>query len=138
MLESTRIDAWLEGYRAAWASDDPQDVRSLFTEEVRYFTAPYDPPLEGVAQVIDYWLGEREAGIPWAFEYEVAAQGEAASRGGTGSDNGDLYVVRAVVTYPEGTHDAAGRGEIFHDVWFVTLAGDGRASEFVEYWMLVP
>ena len=43
--------------------------------------------------------------------------------------------MRAVTRYPEGTSDADGP-EGFHNLWLVTLAGDGRASEFVEYFML--
>jgi hypothetical protein len=124
MIDTVRIDDWLDRYRAAWATDDPDDVRPLFTEDVRYFTAPFDPPLEGHAQVLEYWLSEREAGIPWTIEYEVVAAEDA------------LSVVRVVVTYPEGTRDAEGKREVFHNVWLVTLAADGRASEFVEYWML--
>ena len=52
------------------------------------------------------------------------------------AQEGDLFVVRAVTTYPEGTSDADGP-ETFHNLWLVTLDGDGRASEFVEYFMLV-
>jgi hypothetical protein len=77
-----------------------------------------------VAAISDYWLGEREGAIPWSFEYQVLAQ------------EGDLYVVRAVTTYPEGTHDADGR-EVFHNLWLVRLDAAGRVSEFVEYFMLV-
>jgi hypothetical protein len=43
-------------------------------------------------------------------------------------------VVRAVITYPEGTGDGEG-AEVFHSLWLVTLDGD-RASEFIEYFNL--
>jgi len=124
MIDETRIRDWLSAYRHAWSTDDPEEVAALFSEDVRYSTAPYRPPLEGVAAVGDYWLGEREGEIPWSFEYQVLAQ------------EGDLFVVRAVTTYPEGTHDADGP-EVFHNLWLVRLDADGRVSEFVEYFMLV-
>ena len=76
-------------------------------------------PLSGVDRVTDYWMDEAESGIPWSFEYQVLAQ------------EGDLFVVRAVTTYPEGTQGAEAP-EVFHNLWLVTLE-DGRASEFVEY-----
>jgi ketosteroid isomerase-like protein len=123
MIEETRIRDWLAAYRHAWSSDDPDEVAALFSPDVRYFTAPYRPPLEGVAAISDYWLGEKEGEIPWSFEYQVLAQ------------EGELFVVRAVTTYPEGTSDADGP-EIFHNLWLVRLDDDGRASEFVEYFML--
>jgi hypothetical protein len=44
-------------------------------------------------------------------------------------------VVRAVTTYPEGTRDADG-SETFHNLWLVWLGQDGRATEFVEYYVL--
>ena len=124
MIDETRIRDWLAAYQHAWTTDDPRDVALLFTRDVRYFTAPYRAPLEGVAAVTDYWLGEREAGIPWSFEYQVLAQ------------EGDLFVVRAVTTYPEGTSEAEGP-ETFHNLWLVRLGDDGRTSEFIEYFMLV-
>jgi ketosteroid isomerase-like protein len=123
MIDETRIRDWLAAYHHAWTTDEPQEVAALFTEDVRYFTAPYRDPLEGVPAVTDYWLGEHEGEIPWSFEYQVMAQ------------EGDLFVVRAITTYPEGTQGAAGP-EVFHNLWLVTLEG-ARASEFVEHYMLV-
>ena len=124
MIDETRIRDWLAAYRHAWSTDDPGEIAALFSEDVRYYTAPYRPPLEGVGAVIDYWIGEHEGEIPWSFEYQVLAQ------------ESDLFVVRAVTTYPEGTNDAGGP-EAFHNLWLVRLDADGRVSEFVEYFMLV-
>jgi SnoaL-like domain len=124
MIEETRIRDWLAAYRHAWTTDDPDEVERLFAADVRYFTAPYRAPLEGVEAVTGYWLGEKEGQIPWSFEYQVLAQED------------DLFVVRAVTTYPEGTSEAEGP-ETFHNLWLVRLDVDGRASEFVEYFMLV-
>lgn len=124
MIDETRIGDWLAAYRHAWSTDDPAEIAHLFREDVLYFTAPYREPLEGVAAVSDYWLGEREGEIPWSFEYQVLAQ------------EGDLFVIRAVTTYPEGgSHDSDPAQ--FHNLWLVRLDEDGRASEFVEYFMLV-
>jgi ketosteroid isomerase-like protein len=124
MIDETRIRDWLKAYHHAWTTDDRAEIGRLFTGDVRYFTAPYRPPLEGADAVADYWLGERESEIPWSFEYQVLAQ------------EGDLFVLRAVTTYPGGTRDAE-TPEVFHNLWLVTLDGD-RASDFVEYFMPVP
>ncbi len=124
MIDEPRIRDWLAAYHHAWTTDDPKEIAALFTDDVRYFTAPYHDPLDGIEAVGGYWLGEEESDIPWSFEYQVLAQ------------EGDLFVVRAVTTYPEGTQGAEAP-EVFHNLWLVTLEG-GRASEFVEYFMLVP
>ena len=124
MIDEIRIRDWLAAYRHAWSTDDPGEVAALFTEDVRYFTAPYREPLEGAGAITDYWLGEHEGDIPWSFEYQVLAQ------------EGDLFVVRAVTTYPEGDEPTTTTRRVPQP-----LAGDagrdGRASEFVEYFMLV-
>jgi ketosteroid isomerase-like protein len=124
MIDEARIRDWLAAYRHTWSTDDPVEVAELFSEDVRYFTAPYREPLEGIEAVTAYWIGEEEGGIPWSFEYQVLAE------------EGALFIVRAVTTYPEGTSEAEGP-ETFHNLWLVTLDADGRAREFVEYFMLV-
>ena len=123
MIDTRQIDEWLAKYRAAWSTDAPEDIAGLFTGDVRYYNAPYGEPLRGPEAVIDYWLAQKESGIPWSFDSEVIAR------------EGDLHVVRAVTRYPEGTRDAGGP-EVFHNLWLVTLTEDGRAREFVEYFML--
>jgi ketosteroid isomerase-like protein len=123
MIDEIRIRDWLAAYRHAWTTDDKQEVARLFTDDVRYFTAPYREPLSGPDQVADYWVGEGESQVPWSFEYQVLAQQD------------DMFIVRAVTTYPEGTGEGEG-AEVFHNLWLVTLDGD-RASEFIEYFMLV-
>jgi hypothetical protein len=122
-MDETRIRDWLAAYHHAWTTDQPGDVARLFTEDVRYFTAPYREPLEGIEALTDYWVGEGESRVAWSFEYQVLAQ------------EGDLFVVRAVTTYPGGTRESD-EPEVFHNLWLVTLDGD-RASDFVEYFMLV-
>ncbi len=124
MIDTTDIERWLERYQAAWLSDDPAQIAALFTDDVRYFTAPYREPLVGVEAVTAFWREQGESRLPWTFEHEVLAR------------EGDLHVVRAVTRYPEGTAGAPA-AEVFHNLWLVTLAGDGRVREFVEYFMQV-
>jgi ketosteroid isomerase-like protein len=123
MTDTAPIDEWIAAYRHAWSTDDPAEVAALFSEDVRYFTAPFRPPLTGLSEVVGYWLGEEESGLPWSLEYEVVAR------------SGDLYVVRAVVDYPQG---GAREDEpaTFHDLWLITLGQDGRCREFIEYYVL--
>ena len=100
MIDEPRIRDWLAAYHHAWTTDDPKEIAALFTDDVRYFTAPYREPLEGLGAVSGYWLGEKESDIPWSFEYQVLAQ------------EGDLFVVRAVTTYPEGESESERSGDV--------------------------
>lgn len=119
MIDTTRIDEWLELYTSAWTSDDPEEVARLFTDDVRYYIAPDRAPIVGREAVADWWVGLQESQLPWTFEYEVVAR------------EGDLYVVRGITEYPEGGSGAESP-ETYHNLWLVTL-DDGRASEFIEY-----
>ena len=123
MIDTRQIDEWLALYRRAWTTDSPDEIARLFTEDVRYYSAPYREPMNGREEVIEFWHGQKESVIPWSFDPEVIAR------------DGGLHVVRAVTRYPEGTLSADGP-EVFHNLWLVTLAEDGRAREFVEYFML--
>lgn len=121
MPGSEAIERWLAGYEAAWATG--KGVADLFTPDARYFTAPYKPPLLGPDAIETWWLAQGESGTRWAFEREVIAT------------DGSLYVVRGTTTYPD-TTGPDGNAQTYYNLWLVTLTGSGRASEFVEYWML--
>ena len=124
MIDREPIDIWLEAYRHAWTTDDRDEVLALFTPDVRYFTAPYRAPMTGIDQVLAWWLGMKEGTLPWTFEPEVLAQ------------EGHLYVVRALVHYPAGeAGSGTGTAQTYYDLWLVTLTAEGRAREFVEYFM---
>jgi hypothetical protein len=122
-MDLTAIHGWLAAYRRAWKTDAREDIAALFSDGVRYFTAPYREPLRGIDEVASYWVGEKESGIPWTFEPRVLARER------------DLYVVEVLVRYPEGESAGLGARE-YRDIWLVTLAEDGRARKFVEYFML--
>jgi ketosteroid isomerase-like protein len=124
MIDTTDIDRWLERYQAAWRSDEPTQIAALFTDDARYFIAPQAEPMVGAAAVADWWREMGESRLPWTFEYDVVAR------------EGDLHVVRATTRYPEGTSGET-RPTEFRNLWLVTLAGGGRAREFIEYYVEV-
>lgn len=116
------IDHWMAEYVRAWSSDREEEISALFTDQARYYTEPYKAPLVGRERIASWWVGQGEAHSRWSFDYEVIAA------------EGDLFVVRGRTVYPDNL-TAAGRPEVYHNLWLVTLADDGRARDFVEYWM---
>ena len=91
MIDETRIRDWLAAYRHAWSTDDPARSRRCSPRTCATSRRRTARRSKASGAITDYWLGEHEGDIPWSFEYQVLAQ------------EGDLFVVRAVTTYPEGT-----------------------------------
>jgi hypothetical protein len=123
MSDKTAIDAWLEGYRKAWSTDSPEDIARLFEPDARYFTAPFREPHAGVERIVEWWVDHGDSKVAWTFE------GEAIAR------EGGLHVVRGVTTYPGGFKEGD-ETRTYDNIWLITLADSGRATEFVEYWMV--
>ena len=109
------MERWVDAYVRAWDTNDPEEIAALFSESARYFTAPYREPWNGQATILEEWLGRKDAQGDWSFRYEVL-----------GID-GDLAFVRGWTHY-ETDFD-------YSNLWVIRLDGDGRASEFIEWWM---
>ena len=123
MIDTTAIDRWLVGYLTAWNTDAPDDIAALFAADARYYTAPFRVPYTGVDEIVRWWIENGDSSVPWTFEYEVIAR------------EGDLYVIRGVTTYPEESIAGGEKTETYSNIWLVTLDTEGRATEFIEYWM---
>ena len=127
-IDNSAIDQWLRLYLQAWATDASEDIARLFTEDAQYFTTPFRKPISGRSAIVAWWVDQRNSAIRWTFDHEVIAQG-------AGLQGESLFVVRGVTRYPDGLEEP-GIAEIYHNLWLVSLGEDGRATEFVEYWML--
>lgn len=116
MTDST-VANWLEAYRRAWTSNDPDDIRALFTADAEYYTAPFRPPWRGREEIVDGWLGRRDQPGDWTFRSEILLESP------------DLSVVRGWTTYrdPE---------RAYSNLWLLRMASDGRCRQFTEWFML--
>ena len=107
---------WVERYVEAWASNDADDIRALFTEDATYLTAPYREPWRGWDAIVEGWLDRKDEPGTCSFRSEVLGTDE------------DLAFVRGWTVYDDEEYPTS-------NLWVIRLAGDGRASEFVEWWM---
>jgi hypothetical protein len=123
VTDTSAIERWLEGYLTAWDTDAPDDIARLFAPDARYYTAPFREPHTGVDDIVRFWIENGDSKLEWEFQSEVIAR------------NSDQYVVRGVTCYPGG-FDPPGPSQVYHNLWLVTLDSHGRATEFIEYWML--
>lgn len=119
MADRTLAEDWFRRYRVAWESNDPADIRALFTDDAVYRGSPDDPqPYVGVDAIVAGWLDEPDEPGDTEFEWEVLAV------------DGDIAIARCVTTYlteaPPTTYD---------NLFVIRLTPDGRASEYTDWWI---
>lgn len=108
---------WMQHYITAWGSNEPDDIRALFTEDAVYFTSPHEAePWEGRERIVEGWLAARDEPGDWSFEWELL-----------GVDGGRAFV-QGLTTY-QTDHRS------YDNLWVIQLTADGRASSFTEWYM---
>jgi ketosteroid isomerase-like protein len=112
---SERVENWMNGYRTAWESNDPEDIRALFTEGATYLTAPFREPWRGIDQIVEGWLAVRDE--PGDNTFTWFTLGEV----------GDRVFVQGETAYRD--------AEKYSNLWVIELREDGRASSFTEWSM---
>jgi len=113
----TALADWMAAYCRAWASNDPDDVRALFTDDADYFTAPFREPWRGGTEIVDGWLDRKDEPGNWTFEWQPLL------------DTAGLAIVTGTTIYREPP-------EAYSNLWVIRLADDGRCREFTEWWMV--
>ncbi|GAB3030896.1 hypothetical protein GCM10027052_04090 [Parafrigoribacterium mesophilum] len=116
-MDETVAD-WMAGYRRAWESNDPNDIRALFTEDAEYRTEPYAEPWRGQDEIVEGWLEAKDEPGDTTFVWEpVVVTPEVAA-------------IEATTVYT---------GErTYSNLWLIRFSPDGRAREFTEWWMKQP
>jgi hypothetical protein len=110
------VQNWLDGYRVAWESNDPADIRALFTEDATYAGGPFDPePWIGREGIIEGWLAHKDEPGTWSFEGAPLVYSDG------------IGVIQCRIEYDS--------GRVYASLWVVTFADDGRARSFVEWFM---
>ena len=117
-VDAPTLERWVEGYLAAWSSNDPQDIGRLFTDDARYNTAPHREPWKGRQGIVEGWIDRKDEPGEWDFRYEVLAIAD------------DLGFVRGWTTYHTDEDD-------YSNLWVIRLDDAGRCSEFTEWWMVI-
>jgi uncharacterized protein (TIGR02246 family) len=126
-MDRTDVERWIESYRRAWETDDAPDVASLFTDDATY--KPYPWPRERVGwqgrdEIVEKWIGRGDSKIGWRFEHEILAV------------EGDTAVVEGWTSYDRGEGEPW--DEAYANVWLIRFAEDGRARQFIEWWVQKP
>lgn len=110
------LTAWVDNYLRAWESNDPEHIRSLFTEDGEYSTEPYAEPWQGHDEIIEGWLDAADEPGETTFEWTAVVS------------TPELGIVQGTTVY-------GSRELTYSNLWVIRFAPDGRATEFVEWWM---
>ena len=114
---SLTVTEWIDGYRAAWETRDPDAAAALFTEDASYRDTPYSEPPLGRDGVRDYWAGV------------TATQEDVAFLSGTPVVEGDRAAVEWWVTMLNGGAEVTLAGE-----FLLRFDENGLCRELREYW----
>ena len=106
---------WMDAYLTAWESNEPDDIRALFTENAVYYTEPWTEPWRGVDAIVAGWLDRRDEPGDHTFDWSPLVVTD------------DVWVVQGVTTYPGGKR--------YSNMWVIRAGDGGRAQEFTEWWM---
>ena len=110
------VQSWLDRYRIAWSSNEPDDIRALFTEEATHAGGPFDPePWVGREDIVAGWIAHRDEPGDWTFE------------GAPLTFDGGIGIIQGRTDYAD--------GRIYANLWVIRFSDDGRASSFVEWYM---
>jgi uncharacterized protein (TIGR02246 family) len=108
---------WMAGYERAWASNDPDQIGALFTDDALYFTTPFREPWRGRQEIVDGWIDRKDEPGDWTFTWQPLV------------DTPELAIITGTTTYREPPLT-------YSNLWVLRLGDDGRCSEFTEWWML--
>jgi ketosteroid isomerase-like protein len=124
-MDKRLFQGWLDRYVAAWQSYDAAAIGDLFSADATYRYHPWDAePVRGRDAIVTDWVDNRDAEGSWRASYTaVACDGDACVATGT-SD----YL----------TEDRASVDKTYHNVFITRFDGDGRCSDFTEYFMEQP
>lgn len=70
-MEEGRLVEWLEGYRRAWETRDPDAAAALFSERAEYRETPFSPPHLGRDGVRRYWREATGSQRDISFRYRI-------------------------------------------------------------------
>ena len=117
-MDHAAFQVWLDRYIAAWRSADPAEIGALFSVDAEYFYGPYRDPVRGRDAILSDWTTDPDAPGSWEAEYRPLAV------------DGDVAVATGESRYAN--------GRTYSNIFVCRFDGDGRCTEFREWFMERP
>ena len=124
MVDRDRVAAWLDAYVQAWKSYEPAAIEDLFSEDAAYWYGPFGEPERGRETIVASWLKDLDAPGTYDAHYEPIAI------------EGDVAVANGRSRYFAG--DGSTLATEYDNVFVLRFDGDGRCTEFREWFMERP
>ena len=118
MTETNRLTTWMNAYRRAWQSNDPDDIGALFSENAELRTEPFTQPRRGRDRIVEGWLADRDEPGTWRFDWHPLVETD------------DVSAIEATTAYDD--------GNVYSNLWVMRFDDDGRCRHFVEWYMQQP
>jgi ketosteroid isomerase-like protein len=117
-MDHAAFQGWLDRYVAAWRSGNRGDIASLFSADAAYFYGPYRDPVSGRDAIVDDWTANPDTPGSWEAEYRSLAV------------DGAVAVAMGESRYTNGA--------TYSNIFVCRFDGDGRCTEFREWFMEHP
>jgi uncharacterized protein (TIGR02246 family) len=114
MTSLEAVTAWVNSYRKAWESNDPEDIAGLVAEDAAYFPEPFAKPWVGREKIVEEWLKIKDDPGTTTFAWHPVVVTE------------DLTIIEGTTKYPRDTYS---------NLWILRLDNSGQARQFTEWWM---
>jgi hypothetical protein len=118
-VNETDLKAWLEGYRQAWETRNPEAAAALFSEDAKYYETPFLAPARGQAGVRDYWANATRNQSDVAFSYEIL------------SVSGDRCIARWWATFKR---VSSGVTASLDGIFLLEFNDEGLCRDLREWW----
>lgn len=116
------LQGWLDGYIAAWASNEPAEIGDLFTEDAVYSYRPWENDevtVRGRDAIVAAWTSDEEDPTEWDAQYRpYTVEGNRA------------------VAVGWSRYKATESEPAFHNAYLLEFDDNGRCSSFHEFWFL--
>jgi hypothetical protein len=112
-------EQWMAGYIHAWETNEPDDIRALFTRDAEYRDGPSTPPWLGHDAIVAGWLAQKDESGTWSFHHEVVAV------------DGNVAIVRGRTSYPKATE----KSRLYDNLMVIRLDEQGRARSFTDWFV---
>ena len=118
-MDEGTYKTWLDAYGCAWETRDPEAAVRLFTREATYHETPFDEPVRGHTEILEYWSEGARSQEDVHFSYEILAVTER----------------EGIAHWRANFRRVPSRTQVKLDgIFLVKLDADGLCTAFREWW----